>query len=70
MAIQAEPTAQERLVTIASELDPETLKHLLVFAEFLQFQEWRDERQAFALSNLERAYGDDEPEYALADIKS
>lgn len=60
----------DRLSIIAATLPADRLETLLDFAEYLGLKDWRQERQEFALANLARAYGDDEPEYTLADIKS
>lgn len=58
----------ERLAMLAATLPPRRLEQLLVYAEFLGQEDWREERQRFAIENLARAYGEDEPEYTVDDI--
>ncbi len=61
-------TIQERLQEIIEDLSEERLQALLEFAEFLDVREERSAWDRFGLAQLAKAYGDDEPEYTLADI--
>lgn len=58
----------ERLNEIIDDLSEERLRVLLEFAEFLDAREEREAWTNLGLEGLARAYGDDEPEYTLADI--
>lgn len=58
----------ERLVALAAMMPPKRLEQLVTYAEFLGQEDWREERQRFALENLANAYGEDEPEYTVDDI--
>lgn len=53
---------------LAATLPPRRLEQLLVYAELLGQEDWREERQRFAIENLAKAYGEDEPEYTVDDI--
>ncbi|MEX0677265.1 MAG: hypothetical protein WD063_09330 [Pirellulales bacterium] len=62
-------SVKETLEKVLDELPEERLREVLHFAEFLN---WREEREAwrqFGQPQLARAYGPDEPEYTLADLK-
>ena len=54
---------------VLDELPEDRLRQLLDFARFLAEQREADEWEELALQGLAGAYGDDEPEYTLADIK-
>jgi hypothetical protein len=47
----------------------EYLREVLNFAEFLSWQEERAAWRAFGQAQLARAYGPDEPQYSVADLK-
>ena len=59
----------DRLGAVMATLPADRLQTLLDFAEYLGMRDWREEQQRFALANLARAYGEDEPQYTLADLK-
>ena len=61
-------TIHERLNEIIEDLSEERLRALLEFAEFLDAREEREAWTNLGLEQLALAYGDDEPEYTLADI--
>jgi hypothetical protein len=53
-----------------SEISQERLKEILDRVASLTWEQEREELRQMALAALAKAYGDDEPEYTLADIKS
>jgi hypothetical protein len=62
-------SVREILETHLENLPDDRLRELLDFVEFLN---WRDEREGwrvFGQEQLARAYGPNEPEYTLADLK-
>ncbi len=62
-------TIKEALEQIVQELPDSRLSELLDFARFLT---WREEQEAwhrFGQSQLARAYGPEEPEYTLDDVR-
>ena len=62
-------TAKEALEEVLRLLPESRLGEVVDFARFLS---WREEREAwkqFGRSQLAKAYGPDEPEYSLDDIK-
>jgi hypothetical protein len=61
--------ARTSLEPLLQGLSDDRLRQLIDFARFLA---WEDERQDWldlGRAQLARAYGPDEPEYSLADIK-
>jgi hypothetical protein len=61
--------ARTSLEPLLQGLSDDRLRQLIDFARFLA---WEDERQDWldlGQAQLARAYGPDEPEYSLADIK-
>jgi hypothetical protein len=62
-------TVKESLHRVLDDLPDERLKEILDFAEFLSWQQERDELRQMAIGGLAKAYSDDEPEYTMADIK-
>ncbi len=58
------------LEPLLQDLPDERLRQLIDFARFLAWQEERRSWQDFGQSQLARAYGPDEPEYSVSDIKS
>ena len=67
-------TVREKLNTVLDSLSEKRLGDIFDFAVFLSWREAeekqeRDEWRQFGLSQLARAYGDDEPEYTEADLK-
>jgi hypothetical protein len=56
----------EKLVESLSE---ERQREVLDFAEFLAWQDDREGWRRFGQAQLARAYGPNEPEYTLADLK-
>jgi hypothetical protein len=63
-------TVKERLQQVLDDLPEDRLLQVLDFAEFLNCRQEREEWRQFALGSLAKPYGDDEPEYTLADVKS
>jgi hypothetical protein len=62
-------TVQEQLSEVLQEMPEARVRQVLDFARFLS---WEDEARAwreFGKTQLGKAYGDDEPEYTLADLK-
>lgn len=59
--------SQTRLIDLVSRIPLQDLQQLCDFAEFLASRRVRAEWSRFGLEMLARAYGDDEPEYTLAD---
>jgi len=62
-------SVKESLQKVLETMPEERLRDILDFAEFLT---WQDERNAWrqvGQAQFARAYGSDEPEYTLADLK-
>jgi hypothetical protein len=57
------------LAPLLEDLPDERLRQLIDFARFLAWQEERKSWQEFGQTQLARAYGPDEPEYTISDIK-
>jgi hypothetical protein len=66
-----EPPMSDRdlLEGVLQDLSESRIQEVLDFARFLSVQEDRQAWQDFGRRQLARAYGDDEPEYTLDDIK-
>jgi hypothetical protein len=62
-------TVREILDHILEELPDDRVAEVLDFAVFLRCQNERQDWQRFGLSQLAQAYGPDEPDYSLADIR-
>ena len=62
-------SARESLRKLIEEMPEEQLREVLDFAEFLSWQEEREAWKTFGQTQFARAYGPDEPEYTLADLK-
>ena len=62
-------TSKDLLEGILQNLPENRLQEVLDFARFLSFQEDREAWQAFGRRQFARAFGEDEPEYSLEDIK-
>ena len=62
-------SAKECLIRLLEELPEERANQLLDYAYFLRHREEWEAWQRFGLSELAKAYGPEEPEYSLADIK-
>ena len=62
--------SQRRLIDVVGRISQSDLEELCDFADFLAARREREEWRQFALDKLARAYGDSEPEYTLADLKS
>ena len=62
-------TVKESLDKILAGMSKERLREVLDFAEFLQWREERQEWLQFGRRQLARAYGPNEPEYTVADVK-
>lgn len=61
--------AQQELERLIADLSASQMQQVVDFAKFLQWQEDRREWQEFGKRQFARAYGDNEPEYTLADIR-
>ncbi len=62
-------SARETLRKLIENMPEEHLREVLNFAEFLSWQEEHDAWRAFGQAQLARAYGQDEPDYTVADLK-
>lgn len=62
-------TTQEALREIIQVLPEDRLQEVLDFAKFLSEHDEREAWQKFGRNQLARAYGPDEPEYNLDDLK-
>ncbi len=63
-------SVKETLENLIDNMPDQRLREMLHFAEFLNWQHEREESREFGRAQLERAYGADEPEYTIADLKS
>jgi transcriptional regulator with XRE-family HTH domain len=61
--------SQRRLSDVIGRISARDLDELCDFAEFLALRRERETWGQYGLEILARAYGDDEPEYTLADVK-
>ncbi len=62
-------SARETLEKLLENMPEERVREIADFAAFLRWQEDRDGWRHFGQAQLARAYGDNEPEYTLADLK-
>ena len=62
-------TNRDLLDGVLQGLSENRIQEVLDFAQFLRFREDREAWQEFGRRQFARAYGDDEPEYTLDDIK-
>lgn len=62
-------SARENLENLLKNLPEERLGEIADFAAFLAWQEERGGWRQFGQTQLARAYGPDEPEYTLRDLK-
>jgi hypothetical protein len=62
-------TSRDLLEGILQNLPENRVQEVLDFARFLSLQEDREAWQEFGRRQLAHAYGNDEPEYGLDDIK-
>ena len=60
----------ERLRELVEAMPEDRAREVLDFAEFLQQRRECDDWRRFGLSHFAAAFGDDEPEYTLADCPS
>jgi hypothetical protein len=70
MSKEGAMTTREAIAEVLGELPEERLAQVLDFARFLNWQEERDGWHDFGRAQLARAYGPDEPNYTLDDLKS
>ena len=61
---------EARLTRVLVAISGDDLDYLCAFAEFLAARNEREAWRQFALEKLSRAYGEDEPEYTLADTRA
>jgi hypothetical protein len=62
-------SARDTLNNFLDSLPEQRLREILDFAEFLSAREEDSAWQQFGQTQLARAYGPDEPEYSLGDLK-
>ena len=62
-------SARENLNKLLNDLPEDRLREIADFAAFLAWQEERGGWRQFGQAQLARAYGSDEPEYTLGDLK-
>ena len=62
-------TSRDLLEGILQTLPEHRLEEVLDFAKFLSLQEDREVWQEFGQRQFARAFGEDEPEYSLDDVK-
>jgi len=62
-------SARETLEKMLQNMPEDRLREVVVFATFLNWQEERDGWRQFGQSQLAHAYGSNEPEYSLTDLK-
>jgi hypothetical protein len=62
-------SSKEMLKRLIEDMPEERLREVLNFAEFLSWQEERAAWRDFGKAQLARAYGSNEPDYTLADMK-
>ena len=63
-------SVRECLNKVLEMLPEDRLSEVLDFAQFLGWQQERDEWRRFGQAQLARAYGPDEPEYSEDDLKT
>jgi hypothetical protein len=63
-------TDRAELDSLLDRLPEDRLRQVIDFARFLAWDEERKDWQALGLVQLAKAYGDDEPDYTEADLKS
>ncbi len=62
-------SAREKLEKLLDNMPEDHLREIVDFAAFLSAQEERADWRQFGQIQLGSAYGPDEPEYTLADVK-
>ena len=62
-------SARETLEKLLENMPEDRLREVVDFAAFLSWQEERNGWCQFGETQLARAYGPNEPEYTLADLK-
>jgi hypothetical protein len=62
-------TVKENVVEILDRLPEERLREVLEYVRLLEESTEREQWRKFGQAQLARAYGPDEPEYTLADLK-
>jgi hypothetical protein len=62
-------SVKENLEQILDNLPEARQREVLDFAEFLSWQQEREEWRRFGKAQFARAYGPNEPEYTTADLK-
>lgn len=63
-------STRETLDNLLRNMSEDRLREVVDFATFLNWQEERAGWRRFGQNQLSRAYGPDEPEYTLADLKA
>lgn len=62
-------STRETLDSLLQNMSDEHLREVVDFAAFLSWREERAGLRSFGQAQLARAYGPNEPEYTLADLK-
>ena len=62
-------STMETLEQLLKELPEERLREVLQFTQFILWQREHDDWQRYSLQQFAKAYGDNEPEYLLEDVK-
>ena len=62
-------SARETLQKLLQNMPEDRIREVVDFATFLNWQEEREGWRQFGQSQLAHAYGSNEPEYSLADLK-
>ena len=62
-------SAKQSLDALLGSMPEERINEILEFAAYLNWRAEREEWRRFGQSQLAHAYGPDEPEYSLADVK-
>lgn len=62
-------SARETLEKVLQTLPEERLPEVVRFAEFLSWRDERDSWHQFGQAQLAKAYGPDEPEYSIDNVK-
>lgn len=62
-------SSKQALVELLEQLPEQRVQEILDFARFISFEADREQWAQFGREQLAQAYGTDEPEYTLSDLK-
>lgn len=62
-------SSKQALVELVEQLPEDQIREVLDFARFVSSEAEREQWAQFGREKFSRAYGPDEPEYTLADLK-